>query len=177
MQDEEAVGPDEATASAIDHDDIDVNASDYADFLKDAEKDDAIGDQDFMVTSKVIDQWPSGDPRIKIRGKLVSVPGQNKPQADLTISPPPAPSVIKAESASWDSRKKKAIASAIQIYDQLKKFYGKKPSEVQEGDVFRVKIVRTRRDEAGQGGFLRIVAFKDKAGIGEVAKDITSVPF
>lgn len=163
--------------------DIDINSpavtnwGDYDDFLKEAERDDAIGAQEFLVSEVVNDEWPSGDPRLKIKGNLSSV--GNNPKADLTISPPPSPEVLKAEGASYESGKKRAIATTINLYKQLGQHYGKSPAEIRQGETYKVQVVRTKRNPDNTGGFLRIVAFlpKDHAVGTDTAKSAGGSPF
>jgi hypothetical protein len=128
----------------------------YDELLKDAEMDNRVGDKQALVTTVVHDNWPSGDPRIKI-GFVLTDAGNAK--ADLTISPPPAPEVVKAEKKSWEPGKLRAIANTVSQYRQLAQHYGTSPDTIREGDTFRVKTVKTRRDEEGRGGFIRVIAF------------------
>jgi hypothetical protein len=132
-----------------------LSDSAYDDLLKDAEMDDRVGDHDFMVTSVVQDTWPSGDPRIKIAGVLTTA---RNSKADLTWSPPPTPDQVRAESKSWEPGKKRAIANAVSMARQLAKLYGKGFADVQEGETLRVKTVKTKRNDDGTGGFIRIAA-------------------
>src|SRR5262245_60544418 len=141
----------------------------YDELLRDANRDDRVGDHMFMVTSVERDQWPSGDPRLKLKGVLMSA---NNAKADLTISPPPAPEVVKAESKTWDSGKKKAIAGTVPLYRQLREHYGKSPDQIVEGDTFAVKTAKTRVDSStGKGGFIRIIAFLNKETMSAAIKD------
>lgn len=158
-------------------DSADYSSSDYDDFLKDAERDDRIGTHDWLVSKVTHDFWPSGDPRIKIVGVLLTASGQNKPKADLTISPPPPASVIQAESRNWDGGKKKAIAQAITMYRKLAEYYQTSPEKIQEGDVFRVETAKTARKEDGTGGFVRVVAFHSKDKLGADGQAQQGVPF
>jgi hypothetical protein len=154
----------------------------YDDLIKDAERDDRAGDHDFLVDSVVHDLWPSGDPRTKIRGVLLTANGA---KADLTLSPPPPPEVVRAESSGWTAAKKKAIAGAISLYRQLAKDYAKSPdvevanglTPIAEGDVFRVKTVITKRNDDGTGGFVRVIAFKSKAEVGAAGAAAETTPF
>lgn len=145
---------------------IDINApvttdwSKYDDFLKDADKDNRIGDHDALVVSVTDDQWPSGDPRRKILFNLTTA---NNAKADLTISPPPSPETLAAEGATYEAGKKRAIATTINLYKQLGQHYGKSPQQIKEGDTFKVKTAKTRIDADGKGGFIRVIAFLDKA--------------
>lgn len=133
-----------------------LNDSAYDELLKDAEMDNRVGDKQALVTTVVHDNWPSGDPRIKV-GFVLTDAGNAK--ADLTISPPPPPEVVKAEKKSWEQGKLRAIAQTVSQYRQLAQHYGISPEQIKEGDGFRVKTVKTRRDEEGKGGFIRVIAF------------------
>lgn len=131
----------------------------YDDLIKDAERDDRVGEHEFLVTGVLHDFWPSGDPRVKIRGLLLTA---NSAKADLTISPPPSPEEVKADMANWDSRKKRAIAGVITIYRSLATHYQTTPERITEGQTFRVRTVKTKVGPDGKGGFIRIVVFLPK---------------
>ena len=155
----------------------------YDDLINDAARDDRAGDHDFIVSEVTHDYWPSGDPRTKIRGQLLTA---NNAKADLTISPPPPPEVVRAESKTWETGKKKAIANAVTIYRQFAEYYGKSPdaevanglTPITEGDVFRVKSIVTKRDErTNTGGFVRIIAIKPKGELGKVGAETAATPF
>lgn len=139
----------------------------YDELLKDADRDNRVGDHLWMVTKVVHDSWPSGDPRMKITGNLQTA---NNAKADLTISPPPPPDVVKAESKTWEQGKKRAIAATVTMYRQLAEHYATAPENVSEGDVFAVKTTKTKRNEDGTGGFIRVIAFLSKDKIGAEAK-------
>lgn len=135
----------------------------YDELLKDADKDNRVGDHLFMVTKVVHDTWPSGDPRIKITGNLQSA---NNAKADLTISPPPPPDVVKEQSKTWEQGKKRAIANTVTMYRQLAQHYKTSPDKIAEGDVYAVKTAKSKVEADGKGGFIRIIAFLDKAKLG-----------
>lgn len=147
----------------------DYTDSAYDDFLKDADRDNRVGDHDFMVSENIQDAWPSGDPRIKINGVLLTA---NNAKADLTLSPPPPPEIVKTESNQWETGKKKAIAQAISMYRVLATSYGVTPEQLKQGDILRVKTVKTRVDDQGKGGFIRIAVIKDKSEIGKKSTDV-----
>ncbi len=146
----------------------------YDELLKEAEVDGRVGDKEALVASVVRDTWPSGDPRIKIGFVLTDA---RNAKADLTISPPPSPEVVKAEKASWEPGKLRAIANTVSMYRQCAEHYGTSPEAIKEGDTFRVKTVKTRRDEEGKGGFIRVVAFLPKSGAAAATGSGTNVPF
>lgn len=148
------------------------NWEDYNDFLKDAEKDNRVGDHEAVISSIVDDTWPSGDLRKKV---MFSLSTANNATADLTISELPDPETLKLEGAGYDNAKKRGIASGITIRKQLEQHYGKSPDDLAEGDSFKVKTAKTRVDAEGKGGFIRVIAFlpKDHATNGSKS----SVPF
>ena len=133
----------------------------YTAFLNETNRDDRVGKHDVLVTEVRHETWEkSGEPRIKILGVLQTA---NNAKCDLTLSPPPPPEVIKAEGATWESGKKKAIASSITMQKNLMKWYSKKADQLQAGDVLRVQTAKTKIDKDGKGGFIRIVAVLDPA--------------
>lgn len=170
-RDDEAIGTEETNASSQEYGDA------YDRFVTDAAKDDAIGRHDWLVTQVTHDQWPSGDPRIKIVGQLIDVRGNNKPKADLTISPPPAPDVLEAEWADYDKGKQRAIAQSITMHKKLREYYQTSPDKIKEGDVFAVETGRARATTPGQLGFLRVVAFHSKDKIGQAGQSHKDIPF
>lgn len=144
-----------------------INWGAYDDFLKDADKDNRIGDHDAVVSSVTDDTWPSGDPRRKI---LFSLTTANNAKADMTVSQPPSPEVLKAEGPTYEAGKKRAIAGQINLFKQCTQFYGKSPMDIKEGDGFKIKTVKTKVDADGSGGFIRAIAFLDpKAANGTAA--------
>lgn len=146
-------------------------------------KDDRIGSHDWYVVEVKHDTWPSGDPRTKIIGSILTASadqGGAKPKADLTISPLPSVEVIKAESKDWTRGKRMAVSSARNIYKQLAELYKKSPDEtppdglepIAAGDVFRVHIEKNRE------GFCRVVSFKPAGdGTKATAGAMAEVPF
>lgn len=146
--------------------------SEYDGFLADAEKDDRVGDQDLMVSEVIEDTWASGDPRVKVKGTLLTA-GQAK--CDFTWSPPPPASVLKEQMATMERGKKKGIASSIELAKKLSLWYGKRVTDLKAGDVVRVKCVKNKE------GFIRVVAILPKTDIGKaseaVAKLSSDVPF
>lgn len=142
---------------------------DYADFLSDAEKDDRIGDQDFMVSDVVGDTWQSGDPRWKINGVLVTA---NSAKCNITFSPPPSAAELKAQGATMEAGKKKAIAGQIRMAQKLAEYYGKAFESLKAGDLIRVKTVKNKE------GFIRVIAVLPKGQIGTSApKAADDIPF
>jgi len=135
------------------------NWDEYNDFLKDADKDNRVGDHEATITSIVDDTWPSGDARKKVMFALTTA---NNAVADLTISDLPDVATLKAEGAGYDNAKKKGIASGITIRKQLDQNYSKTVDDLAEGDTYKVKTVKTRVDSEGKGGFIRVIAFLPK---------------
>lgn len=139
----------------------------YSELIDEANKDDRAGEGNAIVLKITDDVWPSGDPRRKI---LFSLLFAGNAKADLTIGDIPSAEQVRAEKASWDSKKKKAIASAVSIAKQFAEHYGKNPravdgpTAVREGDQFRVKSVVTKRQPDGSGGFARIVSILSPTG-------------
>lgn len=153
----------------------------YDQLLKDAETDKRVGDHDAIVQKVTNDHWPEqygGHPRQKVDFVLLSA---NNAKADWTFSPPPPPDVVKAEKDTWEQGKLRAIAGAVAQLRQLVKDYGVTMDAdgylaIKEGDRFKVKTVKTRRDDnTGKGGFVRVVAFlpKDRP-VGEKATNAAS---
>ena|SRR5687767_6525715 len=160
--------------------DLMLNDEAYNQLLKDADKDSRVGDHDAIVAKVTNDLWPSGDPRQKVDFTLITA---NNAKADLTLSPPPSPEQVKAESAGWEPGKKKAIANAIAIYRQAITLYGVAIKEdgrldLKEGQRFKVKTTKTRRDDEGKGGFIRVIALlsKDHAVGSQVAAGAGAPP-
>jgi hypothetical protein len=151
----------------------DNNYGEYDSFLQEADKDDRVGDHDFMVESVDESYWPSGDPRFEVRGVLTTA---HNASVRHTWSPPPAAAVLKETGGSMDGNKKKAIASAIRFAKTLASEYGKSVQTLKAGDVFRVKTVKTKIDAEGKGGFIRIVAVLPKSHVGKAA-DPNAPPF
>lgn len=149
-----------------------INWSQYDDFTADAAKDDRVGDQDFMVSEVVEDTWQSGDPRVKVRGVLLTA-GQAK--CDFTWSPPPPASILKEQMATMERGKKRGIAGNIELAKKLALWYGKAVTDLKAGDVVRVKCVKNK------DGFIRVVAVLPKEQIGQTSKDAavaaSEIPF
>ena len=149
-----------------------LNDSAYDDLLREAEIDKRVGDHEALVSKVVHDTWPSGDPRTKVDFVLLTA---NNAKADWTFSPPPPPEIVKAEKDKWEPGKLRAIANAVAMLRQLIKEYGVTIDEqgypsIKEGDRFKIKTGKTKRNSDGTGGFIRVVAFlsKDRA-VGEAA--------
>lgn len=148
--------------------------SDYADVLGDLQKDTRVGDHDFMVSDVTTGKWSdltakgSDDPYFKVNGVLLTA---NQAKASIQWSPPPPASVVKAQMDSWEPGKRRAIAGSITLATQLAEHYGAKFETIKVGDVYRVKTIKTKVDDAGKGGFIRIVAFLPKDKIGQASKD------
>ena len=148
------------------YDDAAYNALD-----EEAKKDDRVGDHTFLVTDVVRDQWPSGEPRLKVKGNLTTA---NNAKADWTFSPPPPPEVIAAEHKSWDKSKQRAVSNAVTMTKQLAQHYSLSPGKIAVGQELKVKTAKNRE------GFVRIISFlsKDHAvGTQTATPPTTSVGF
>jgi hypothetical protein len=154
----------------------DYTDSAYDQLLKDAARDNRVGDHLFMVTDVLHETWPSGDPRLKFKGVLQTA---NNAKADFQMSPPPPPDVVAAQYAGWDKKKQQAVASSVTLGRQLQQHYGKKPDDIQQGDVFAVKTAKTKIDADGKGGFIRIISFlpKERLSAGATAAAADAPPF
>lgn len=158
--------------------------SEYDELMGDLERDTRVGDHDFMVQDVETGKWSdlkaglSDDPYFKITGVLLTA---EQSKATLQWSPPPPAVVAKQQMASWDHKKRRAVANAVSIAKQLQEHYGKTFDQMKAGDVFRVKTGKTRRDADGKGGFIRVIAILPKEQIGQAsiqaAQDASSVPF
>lgn len=148
----------------------------YDDFLADANRDTRIGDHEAMVLEVKSDTWPSGDARHKVYLSLLTA---NSAKADMTFSEVPPAAQLKAEAATMDPGKKKAIASNISLRKQLAQFYGvSKPELLASGQVINVKTVKTKVDNNGKGGFIRVVAILPKDhGTNSAPADSAEPPF
>lgn len=158
--------------------------SEYDNLIGDLEKDTRVGDHDFMVSNVETGKWSdlradlSEDPYYKVEGVLLTA---EQAKCSLQWSPPPPASVVKSDMAKWKPGKRKAIAQAVTIAKHLAQFYGKHIMDLKSGDVLRVKTVKTKRDDSGKGGFIRVAAILPKEQIGQdsmqAAKDASDIPF
>ena len=134
----------------------------YKDLLDEANRDDRIGNQTLLITEVVNDHWDDGQERTKAKGVLTTA---GNAKADVTMSDPPTAEEIVANKATWDRKKKFGVASSITLASSLAKHYGKTRTQLRQGESYRVKIVKTKKDESsGKGGFLRVVAFLPQEG-------------
>lgn len=158
----------------VDPTDLMLDSKAYDDLINEAAKDDRTGNHEAIVQKVVHDLWPSGDPRTKVTFVLITA---NNAKADDTLSPPPPPDVVEKEKGTWDRAKKQAISSAITKQRQLAKEYGVGIAGIKEGMRFKVKTVKTRRDDEGKGGFIRVVAYLPKDHVvGEQAAQAAAAP-
>ena len=141
--------------------------AEYDEFLKEADRDNRVGDHDFLVQEVLPGVWPSGDPRCDVNGTLITA---NSAKVRFSWSPPPPPETLKAEAATLEMGKKKAIAGSIRIAKSLQEYYGKHVEDLAVGDVIRVKTVKTKVQNDGSGGFIRIVAILPPKGIADSAE-------
>ena len=138
----------------------------YDDFLKEADKDDRVGHHKAIVVNREDRIWPSGDPFTKVVIELLTA---NRAKADFNIQPLPTPEQIKAESGTWTTGKKKAIAAAISLQKNLLRYYGKKADDLKVGDEIAVNIVKNKE------GFCRVAAILPPTGA--EGKPKSDVPF
>ena len=141
----------------------------YDSFLKEADRDDRVGDQDFMITDIVDKSWPSGDKFKKVQGQLLTANGA---KADFNLQALPSTEEL-AQAGTWETGKKRGVAQGINMLKSLDKFYGKTADTLVPGDELRVKCVKSK-------GFIRIVALLDprlvKAEV-KAASSKSDVPF
>lgn len=139
---------------------LDYNDEAYSELIKQADVDERVGKHNAIITKITDDTWDDGRPRRKILFSLLSA---GNAKADLTVSPPPPPDVVKAESSKWEPKRRKGVAHSVTIFRQFAQHYGVNPMRVSEGDEFRVETNKTRREKDGSGGFIRVVAILPKA--------------
>jgi len=140
----------------------DWNDAAYAELASEAAKDDRVGDHTFLVTERREEQWPSGDPRIKVLGVLTTA---RSAKCDITVSPPPAPEVVKEMMGTWEPNKKRAISATISLYAAMQKHYGKTPETLESGDEINVKTAKNK------DGFIRVVAILPPGPVGDEKAD------
>lgn len=151
-----------------------LNDAAYDELLKDAATDKRVGPHEAVVAKIVNDKWPSGDPRTKIDFVLLTA---NNKKADATWSEPPPIEEVKAHKHEWPEEKVRGVAANITLARQCLQHYGKLPNQLVEGERVKIQTVKTRRDNEGKGGFIRVVAFlsKDHA-VGEQAAQAAASP-
>jgi hypothetical protein len=125
--------------------------STYDAFLKEADRDNRIGDQDFIVTAIEAGVWPSGDKFTRVRGQLLTAGGA---KADFNLNPLPSAEDM-AQAGTWETAKKRGVAQGINFLKSLDKFYSRSADTLQPGDELRVKCVKNKE------GFIRIVSLLD----------------
>jgi len=131
----------------------DWNDAAYAELASEAAKDDRVGDHTFLVTERREEQWPSGDPRIKVLGVLT------------TARSAKAPEVVKEMMGTWEPNKKRAISATISLYAAMQKHYGKTPETLDVGDEINVKTAKNK------DGFIRVVAILPPGPVGDEKAD------
>lgn len=137
----------------------DYNDEAYSQLIKDADVDERVGKHNAIVTKIEDGAWDDGRPRRKILFSLVTA---GNAKADLTVSPPPPPDVVKAEAKNWEPKVRKGVAHSVVIFRQFAQHYAVNPMKVQEGFECRVETNKTRREKDGSGGFIRVVAILPK---------------
>lgn len=124
----------------------------YNKFLADTDRDDRVGDHDAVVTGKTEGVWEkSGDRYTRIAVALASA---NNATVDFNLNELPTDEEMAAV-GTWDTAKKKAVASGIQLLKALDKFYGKTAATLDVGDEIRIKAVKNK------AGYIRVVAILD----------------
>ena len=155
------------------------NWNEYDGLNEALEKDTRVGDHDWMVSEVREKTWNDGSPRFKVQGTLLT---SGSVRCDLTWSPPPPASVVKAEMSSWTPSRKRGVSKAIGIGKNLAQWYGRTVQTLKAGDVIRVKTGKTKVDKiSGKGGFIEVQVILPKEQIGqastEKAKAASDVPF
>mgnify|MGYP001576703689 CR=1 FL=1 len=138
----------------------DYSSAAYNTFLDEADKDDRLGDQDFLITEKVVGHWDDGSPNVKLNGVLSSA---NNAKFNMMFSAPPAPDKL----ATVDSGRKRGIALSIRLLKELRDNYGVTPFSIEEGTTIRVKVDKDKVDKATGKYYLRGVSIKPKTEIGK----------
>lgn len=139
----------------------DYSSDAYKKFLDDADKDDRLGDQDFLVTEKTAGTFPnSGDRYWKLSGVLSSA---RNAKFNMTFGVPPS----EAELATLPSERKRGAALTIRLLSDLRTHYGVSPASIEEGTTIRVKVDKDKVDKATGQYYLRGVAIKPKGEIGK----------
>lgn len=134
----------------------------YADLMALDAQDSRLGDQDFLVTEKILDAWDDGRPRFKAKGVL---PSANNSRFDITWSPIPADfgdeiARRKAkQTPAWEDKKFKSVTANAKFERQMREFYGyPSPTDIPEGAIIRVKVVKNKK------GYLALAALLPKSG-------------
>lgn len=159
----------------------DNNWADYGDdLLNEMERDNRIGDHDWMVSENKDDgAWDDGSPRFRVVGVLLTA---GRARCDLKWSAPPPAAVVKKEAASWTKARQRGVAKSIKIGKGLAEWYGKAVKDLSPGDVVRVKTGKTKVDKiTGKGGFIEVQVILPKDQVGkssiEAAKAASDIPF
>ena len=139
----------------------------YGSFLKDADRDDRVGDHTAMVIAVEERTWPSGDPFKKVVIELLTA---NRAKADFNIQPLPTEEEM-ADSKNWETAKKRGVAQGINILKSLDQFYELTADTLSVGTVLRVKIVKNKE------GFCRVAAILDPKLAAATKSDTSKVPF
>ena len=149
-----------------------INFDEYAEFLREADKDNRVGDHKFLVTDVSPGVWgDSHEEYIKIRGQLVTA---GNAKADFNLQDPPTMAEIKEQSGSWEAGRKRGVAMGIGFLKNLANFYQKGKDDVQPGDTIWVKTTKNK------DGFIRVVAILDPRvaeAKGKAAVDTSAPPF
>lgn len=138
----------------------------YKAFKEEAERDDRLGRDTFIVSHTVAGIFPNaGTPYVEVHGMLE----RSGAKVKFTVGELMTPAQIEAEKATWDHKRKFAVSQTIAMHEGLAKI-DKTPETLGAGDTFLVDVGKTKRNADGTGGFLRIDkiigAVKDVPGFG-----------
>ena len=114
-------------------------------FTAEAEKDNRLGKQMFVITDVVHDTWNDGRARHKFRGVLATA---GNAKCDLTLNDPPTADEAKEAQAAGDAKRMRGIAFSYKNHETLAK-YGKSVTTLAEGDEIRVEVTKDKE------GFVR----------------------
>lgn len=137
------------------------SGADYDKFIADADKDDRLGDQDFMVTEKIRGTFPnSGDPYLKLNGVLQSA---NNAKFNITFG------AVPRDLSTVPAEHKRGASLTIRLVRELSEGYGVPPGVVEEGTVIRVKVDKDKVDKNTGKYYLRAVKILPKSEVGKPA--------
>lgn len=150
----------------------DYSSDAYKKFLDDADRDDRLGDQDFLVTEKSRGAFPSGDPYFKLNGVLSSA---RNAKFNITFGVPPTPEQLP----TLPAERRRGAALTIKLLKELREYYNVSPATIEEGTTIRVKVGKDKEDKETKQYYLRAVDIKPKSEIGKAngAAPASSVGF
>lgn len=149
-----------------------LSDSAFADLEALDSQDSRLGDQDFLITEKVLDTWDDGRPRFKAKGVLASA---NNARFDITWSPIPTDfgdEIARRKAGqppTWEDKKFKSVTANAKFERRMRELYGfSSPTDITEGTIIRVKVVKNKK------GYLALAALLPKGG---AAASTAPVPF